>query len=212
MIKELIKIANELDKRDLMKEADYLDIIISKTAGKKKKALYLGAFLTPIGKETLKRWWLRVVKKPLHQNEYMHHMTIKFKPTPEEVLALPVGNTVTLRIVGYAADDKGQAVLVSGVESSNSLPHITVSTANMPVPVEEEEQMLDEPKTKKVSPVYSNELLSRGITEVATTEGQPETEVLEARIGFFNGKEPRYDFEGSIYESDEEDPILLTEL
>jgi hypothetical protein len=201
MIKELIKIANELDKRDLMKEADYLDIIISKTAGKKKKALYLGAFLTPVGKEVLKRWWLRVVKKPLHQNEYMHHMTIKFKPTPEEVLALPIGDTVTLRIVGYAADDKGQAVLVSGVESSNSLPHITVSTS------------MDEETGKKVSPVYSNELLSRGITEVATTEGQPETEVLEARIGFFNGKEPRYGFEGSIYESDEEeDPILLTEL
>jgi hypothetical protein len=65
--------------------------------------------------------------------------------------------------------------MVAGVASSNSIPHITVST------------------TEETSPVYSNELLGVGINEVDGVE-------LDARIGFFNGKEARYDFEGSIYE------------
>lgn len=209
VLKELIKIANELDRKGLTKEADNLDMIISKTAAKKKKALYTGAFLTGAGREMLRSWWLRHVKVPLHANQYMHHMTIKFKPSEEEVLALSLDSVVKLKIVGYAADEKGQAVLVAGVDSTNDDPHVTVSTANIVVPVEEGEAAPEEPKTKKVSPAYSNELLGGGYTEVS----EKESEMLDARIGFFNGKEIRYDLEGSIYEKeDDEDPILLADL
>jgi len=209
MLKKLMKIANELDKRGLVGEADHLDVIISKTAAKKKKALYTGAFLTGSGREMLRSWWLRHVKVPLHANQYMHHMTIKFKPSEEEVLALSLDSVVKLKIIGYAADEKGQAVLVTGPDSTNDNPHITVSTANMVTPVDAGDEMLGEPKTKKVSPAYSNELLGGGYTEVS----EKESEMLDARIGFFNGKEPRYDLEGSVYgRSDEEDPILLADL
>ena len=65
--------------------------------------------------------------------------------------------------------------MVTGVNSTNAIPHITVSTS------------------EDTSPVYSNELLNMGITEVDGVE-------LDAKIGFWNGKEARYDFENSIYE------------
>ena len=88
---------------------------------------------------------------------------------------MPLGESAKLKVIGYSSDEKGQAVVVSGVDSSNKIPHITISTAD------------------GVSPVYSNELLLGDVTEVDGIE-------LEAQIGFFNGKEPRFDLEGSIYE------------
>jgi len=175
MIKALEELKGKLQKES---ELEYLESVrdIIKYAKKKKKALYTAAFLTPVGKEMLENWWGTVVQKELHSKHFMHHMTIKFKPSEEEVLALPIdGKIVKLKIIGYNEDDRGQAVMVAGVASSNSIPHITVST------------------TEETSPVYSNELLGVGINEVDGVE-------LDARIGFFNGKEARYDFEGSIYE------------
>jgi hypothetical protein len=174
MIKALEELKNNLEKEG---GSEYLESVkdIIKYAKKKKKALYTAAFLTPSGKEMLENWWGTVAQKDFHSKKFMHHMTIKFKPSEEEVLSLPIGDEVSLKIVGYNEDDKGQAVMVAGVNSTNAIPHITVSTS------------------EDTSPVYSNELLGLGITEVDGIE-------LDARIGFWNGKEARYDFEGSIYE------------
>ena len=176
MIKALENLKSELEKQG---GGECLESVkdILKYAKKKKKALYTGAFLTPSGAEMLDNWWGTAVREGFLDKHFRHHMTIKFKPSVEEVVSLPIGQDVTLKIVGYASDDRGQAVLVAGVDSTNELPHITVSTA------------------EGVSPVYSNELLSAGVTEVDGPE-------LDARIGFHNGKEVRYDFEGSIYEAD----------
>tara|TARA_Y100000034_G_C6868511_1_gene396109 strand:+ start:437 stop:961 length:525 start_codon:yes stop_codon:yes gene_type:complete len=174
MIKALEELKDKLEKES---SPEYLESVkdIIKYAKKKKKALYIGAFLTPAGAEMLDMWWGTTVQKEFLAKHFAHHMTIKFKPSVEEVVSLPIGEGVTLKIIGYGEDERGQAVMVSGVRSSNEIPHITVSTA------------------EGISPVYSNELLGLGITEVDGPE-------LDARIGFHNGKEVRYDFEGSIYE------------
>jgi hypothetical protein len=193
VIKKLMKIANELDRRGLRREADMLDAVILKVSAKKKKAVYTGAFLTPLGIEELRNWWKATVKEELLDNLFMHHMTIKYRPSEEEVVSLPIGESVKLKVVGYASDERGQAVLVSGASSSNEHPHITVSTATNP------------DTDKKISPAYSKELLGKGVKEVA----EKDSIFLEARIGFFNSEEVKYDFEGSIYELDQEDGIVL---
>ena len=182
MINKLENLRIELVKKGFLKESVQVEVLIKKFA-KKRKAIYTAAFLTDAAKIELKNWWKLGTKTELLENEFAHHMTIKFRPTPEEVLALPVGEKVSLRVMGYAQDEKGQAVVVSpvGVVSSNDIPHITISTSN----TEDD---------KKVSPVYSNELLSEGIEQVLDGPS------VEAVVGFFNGKEIRYDFDGSIYE------------
>lgn len=174
MIEKLEALKSEMKKEGRDDYAEYIHEII-KCAKKKKKALYTAAFLTPSGKEALANWWGTVAQKAFLEKQFMHHVTIKFKPSEEEVTALPIGEDVTLKIIGYSQDELGQAVAVSGVESSSQVPHITVSTSI------------------ETSPVYSNELLSRGFSEKDGIE-------IEARIGFWNGKEAKYDFEGTIYE------------
>jgi hypothetical protein len=76
-------------------------------------------------------------------------MTVQFGPSEEDVAATPIGEPGTLRVVGIAADEKGQAVLVEpSYPSTNPMPHVTVAVA------------------EGVKPVYSNELLKRGYEEV----------------------------------------------
>jgi len=130
---------------------------------KEEKALYTAVILDD--PRDLEDWWLYHVG-PLLPKRYSHHMTIKFKPTPEEVASLPLGAQVALEIVGFAADRKGQAVQVevvspSGVRSTNPIPHITVATDG-------------------TSPVYSNELLSRG---AVPAEGRDKG-FLYGRVGY----------------------------
>jgi hypothetical protein len=72
-------------------------------------------------------------------------MTLKFDPSPGEALSFPLGEAGVLKVVGYAADAKGQAVLVrSSVISHNPHPHVTMAVA------------------PGVSAAYSNDLLARG--------------------------------------------------
>ena len=176
VLMKLVKIANELDNRGLVKEADRLDRMITDHVDEEKKyAKYTAAFLLPTGSKMLDDWWSSKVKKGFLENHFKHHMTIKFKPSEEEVVSLSIGEDIKLKIIGYASDENGQAVVVSGASSSNDAPHITVSTS------------------KGTSPSYSNELLSKGIIEVDGPE-------LDARIGFWDGNRAVYDFKGSIYE------------
>lgn len=109
------------------------------------KVLYTSATLTDAARAILLAWFREVVG-PTLAKEIAHHTTIAFKPASVEGFA--EGSPVTLRVVGFAHDERGQAVLVSGVESSNAHPHVTVATA------------------EGTKPVYSNELLARGVTPI----------------------------------------------
>ena len=60
----------------------------------------------------------------------VHHLTIAFKPSQEEVENMPLGKPVKMKIIGYGQDEKAQAVFVqleSGIRSNNAKPHITMA-------------------------------------------------------------------------------------
>ena len=125
-----------------------------------KKVSYSAIFLDDASHRELLAWWVKATGLPLLSQVHGHHMTIKFKPSPEEVAQLDLGQKAKLRVIGWAADEKGQAVLVDPeVESTNPKPHITVAVA------------------PGVSPAYSNELLASGVTRISgpTLEGVVDT-------------------------------------
>jgi len=103
--------------------------------------VYVGVFLSPD-----QQWRLFDKIFPCHENVFGDHLTIKFRPTAEEVAQLPLGKQVLLEVIGVAWDEKGQAALIRGVQSNNKHPHITISTA------------------RGVKPVYSNELFEKVFT------------------------------------------------
>jgi Fungal tRNA ligase phosphodiesterase domain len=128
----------------------------------KKPPTYTGVFLDEASHRALLAWWEKHTDTPLHGKIWAHHMTIKFKPTAEDLEKTPIGKKVHLKVIGWAADEKGQAVLVEpeGIASANHHPHITISTA---------------PGT---GPVYSNDLLAKGSNRVS---GPTLTGVVDAR-------------------------------
>lgn len=114
--------------------------------------IYTGIFLSEQDRENFLK-----IFTPRHSNVFADHVTLCFRPSPEQVAVVQAlmtshqDQSVWLEITGHAEDDKGQAVSVRfadltshGVEVKNSIPHMTVSCAN------------------GTSPVYSNELLARG--------------------------------------------------
>jgi hypothetical protein len=107
---------------------------------------------------------------PVHPNVYGHHMTMAFKPSNAalERYEPMLGERLQLRVVGYAEDESGQAVVVDGL-SENLKPHITVSTAD------------------GVGPVYSNKLLEHGYEPV---DG-PELEALVEIENLEEAEDPR---------------------
>jgi hypothetical protein len=78
---------------------------------------------------------------PKHAKVFAHHSTIAFKPESEAGLEL--GKRVSIKVLGRAFDDKGDALFVENPKSKMKFPHITLSCS---------------PET---DPVYSNELLER---------------------------------------------------
>lgn len=91
---------------------------------------------------------------PKHPNVYAEHMTIVFRPSDEidRELMNKCGAIVSLRVIGHAYDDAGQAVEVESdaVSRLGGKPHITISCAN------------------GTKPVYSNSLLADGSNDVPT--------------------------------------------
>lgn len=86
---------------------------------------------------------------PVHSNIYAEHVTVAFQPTreQEEYLIPYCGKQVALKVVGYGEDDKGQAVVVSGIDRfDKGIPHVTISCSD------------------DTKPVYSNTLLSKGFS------------------------------------------------
>ena len=167
-----------------------------KNAGKNKpkKAIYSAAFLDEGSREDLYNWWKMHVKEELLARVPKHsHMTIKFKPSKEEVLSLPIGESDDkyVRIIGFASDENGQAVMVEPSDKSFSrqdegIAHITISTA------------------EDVGFVYSNELLQRGVEQVRSG---PE---LRVKVGLFlTNQKVVHDLEGTIYQEEEEIEVKI---
>ena len=162
-----------------------------KTAGKNKpkKALYSAAFLDEGSREDLYNWWkMHVKEQPLDKVPAHSHMTIKFKPSPEDILALPIGESEkrTVTVVGYAHNELGQAVQVRVSDDvfarqDGGIAHITISASN------------DAPRGF----AYSNQLLEEGHNFQEVKSG-PE---LSVRVGMFmQNQEIKYDTEGTFYQ------------
>lgn len=122
----------------------------------------VAVFLDPRSRATLLRWWQGEVAIPLHAQVHADHMTVLFQPTEQEARALPLGAKMRLRVIGWAADERGQAVRIArrDLPDTNRLPHVTVACA------------------PGVSAFYSNELVARGACQV---NGPVLTGTLEAR-------------------------------
>lgn len=131
--------------------------------------IYTGVFLDEGARRKLRAWWEREVG-PVLNKEFMHHMTLAFKPDPASIYDLPLGEEVQLQVVGIAEDSKGQAVAVqtSRVRSKNKVPHITVATDGA------------------TKPYYSNKLLGVSLESVRGP-------TIKGRVGYFDGRAVRYD-------------------
>lgn len=124
------------------------------------KVLYTGIFLDVSSRDRLLHWWKSKVRVPFHARVLADHMTIEFKPSPDEVERLTLGEKASLKVTGWAADEKGQAVVVeSGIQSTNQQPPITVACA------------------PGISPVYSNSLVAQAVHHLTgpTLTGTVET-------------------------------------
>ena len=107
-----------------------------------KLPLYIGIFLSKAERAKLLRDF-----PPVYENVFADHVTLIFKPKESDLSNYPLGTIVRLKVVGYAQDQNGSAVVVDLPSEIKKLsqrsPHITISTA---------------PGTK---PVYSNKLISK---------------------------------------------------
>lgn len=152
----------------------------AKKAAKKRKAIYLGLFIPRNYSTTLQRWWVKETGLPVLSKPYLHHITVKFKPSVQEVLDLKdyMGKMIPVKVTGWAADDKCQALTVKcQAPVCNMIPHITVATDS------------------STKPFYSNALLAKG--PIHPVSGGP---VFKLRLGFFDGNTDRFTFGGTIYE------------
>ena len=64
---------------------------------------------------------------PKHPKVFAHHSTLEFKPA--SLGNVEIGKECTLKILGRATDEKGDALLVENLKSNNKFPHITLSCA-----------------------------------------------------------------------------------
>jgi len=125
------------------------------------KAIYAGVILTPEAQQDLRAWFAGL--SPLREKVLAHHLTWAFKPTSEDLASLPIGQPVTLRVVGWVDRDGIQVVVVEGAETRNAVAHVTVAT------------------DVGVSPVRSNDVLAAGHVKKAGPD-------LAGKWGWFDGK------------------------
>lgn len=100
----------------------------------KQKVIYSALFVKDMQE-------LLALFPPKHSIIFAHHSTIEFEPT--SLNNIKIGKAGTLKIIGRAFDEKGDALLVENLKSKNKFPHITLSCAD------------------GITPLYSNELLER---------------------------------------------------
>jgi hypothetical protein len=109
-------------------------------------AEYLSAKLTPMARQKLLRAF-----PAIHKDLRADHMTVWYDPPDHilEQLEPLIGKKVRLKVVGYAEDDKGQAVAIdTRLPTKGRIPHVTVSVGG------------------GVKAVYSNNLLANGYQRV----------------------------------------------
>lgn len=166
-LKEIIKNSNEKKKKKL------------------KKAIYAGVFLDEGSISELYNWWKLYTKQGLLATKPKNpHMTIAFKPSSEQVLKLPIGETenIKLTVSAVAFDEGNQAVRVRFDEDlfsmdKDAIPHITISYS------------------EDSSAKMSTQCLQDHAVEVT---GGPD---LYGKVGLFlNNQTVSYDLEGTIYE------------
>ena len=110
--------------------------------------------------------------QPKHSKTFGHHSTIAFKP--KNIDDIELGKKSTIKIIGRAFDEKGDALLIENPKSNNKNPHITVSCA------------------EGVSPVYSNELIEKSIAD-GTVEYFDEPLELAVTEGYFDGTSDQFE-------------------
>jgi hypothetical protein len=90
--------------------------------------LYAAVFLTAESKEVL-----RAMIPPVHAAVSADHMTLAYKPTIPQLLSLPLGVEVQLKVQGMAADSRAQAVVADPPPwlppTTSVSTHITISVA-----------------------------------------------------------------------------------
>ena len=143
--------------------------VVRENPPKPKMPVFAAAVLTPEAKKALYRWWstLPLAPDPLPILK-SSHMTIKFRPSIEEVSLMPLGQEVTLQVTGWAGDGKIQAVSIEpvGVGSANAIPHVTFAI-----------------KDPSVAPKLSNELFGSPDARKQSIRGP----ALTARVGWSDG-------------------------
>ena len=106
---------------------------------------YIALFLSDVSRDRLLSWWQNTIQVPLLSEVLADHITLVYDPTPEERPDFEslVGSQGFAKVIGWAANDKAQAVWVRCVpKSKNTHAHVTLATHDTPA-------------------VYSNELLWR---------------------------------------------------
>lgn len=112
----------------------------------KSKPSYVGIFLSGSSRAALAHRFPFMFEK-LEAD----HVTLSRNVTPQ--LMARVGERVDFRVVGYAHDDRVQAVVVDlppGLSSDNAIPHVTISTES-DVPPKESNTMLARTDIQPVS-------------------------------------------------------------
>jgi len=138
-----------------------------------ERPLYTAIFLSPMDRARLFRRFGQT-----HPVQIAHHMTIwYFEEGGDPNLAgLPLGQTVPLKVIGYANDDRAQAVIVQPPAKlqlkAGRVPHITLSTEN------------------GVTPVYSNKLIKKTWDVEEAQSGLP---TVRGKVGWWDGIRERYD-------------------
>jgi len=130
--------------------------------------IYTAAFLQISQKE--KEELLSIFPNKL-KREYFHHLTLKYKPSEEDIASTDFGKKIEIHLTGVAQDEHAQVFrcsLEKGIPCANPIPHITVATDGI------------------TPPKYSNQLLNFKTLPIA------DSIVVSARIGWWNGKSPVY--------------------
>ena len=136
------------------------------------KMIYAGIFLDEDEKEKAKSLMCQgtLDGSPLNEVALLEdlkcdHLTLAFKPTEDELGALPIGEMATIRVLGRAHDTEIQALFCAvSLPCKNEYPHITISCA------------------AGINAKQSNVLLEHGHESLVETR-------LTGRVGFFaNGR------------------------
>lgn len=157
--KQIILIENELNNLLITKEKFKFRPDLLRETKKAIKGSCIAIVLSPESRRELIDWWNNSVGIDLLDRTIAHHMTLKYQPDEIECQNYDIGSLANVKVVGYAADEKAQAVAVEcQIESQNRKPHITVSVSVDTMPVYSNKLLSNKPIIKCNGPVLSGEI------------------------------------------------------